>query len=78
MSSRAKPNKQVRYFKRIRKKRHPLHVVLIAFAMVTLWWGTWNILDAVFLHNQIVSGVIAIIVALLIFFLDDFRLKELE
>ncbi len=65
------------YFKRFRK-RHPAHLIALSFAMVMFWWGAWTLLDNLFLHNSTISGAISIMVALIIFYVDDFRLKEFE
>lgn len=66
-----------KHFKRF-KKRHPAHIVTLAFAMVMFWWGSWTVLDNLFLHNSTISGLISIIIALVIFYIDDFRLDELD
>ncbi len=76
---RGRTKKGPRYLKRLRRrKRHPLHVIGIAIGLVMFWWGVWSIFDYLFLHNPLVSGGIAIFLALVIFFIDDFRIEELE
>jgi hypothetical protein len=60
-----------------RKKRHLVHIAMLAVVMVLFWWGFWKVFDILF-QDSLWAGIAAIIVAIVIYLLDDFKLKELE
>jgi hypothetical protein len=56
-----------------------IRILVMSIAIVTFWWGVWGILDTLFqISNPLIGYFIGIIIALLILYLDDFHLKELE
>jgi hypothetical protein len=69
--------KRGRMNKSSRRKRHSIHIVMLALVMVLFWWGSWKVFD-IFFQDSIWSGIAAIIIAVIIYLLDDFKLKELE
>ncbi|MEI9966719.1 MAG: hypothetical protein WDN67_03745 [Candidatus Moraniibacteriota bacterium] len=69
----------MKLFSRFKKKRKASKIVVVAFAVITFWWGVWGILDHYFFPQaEIFAYVGAIILAFIILYLDDFHLKELE
>ncbi|MDQ3099401.1 MAG: hypothetical protein M3Q44_06665 [bacterium] len=61
------------------KNKRLIHIFIMSVAIVTFWWGVWGTLDWLFqFSNPIWSYLIGVSVALLILYLDDFHLKELE
>lgn len=59
--------------------RRLLRILFMSVAIVTFWWGVWGLLDHIFMISNPVAGyIIGIIAALLVLYLDDFHLKELE
>jgi len=60
------------------KHRH-VYSILTGLGIIIFWRGIWGILDAYLLPgHQLLSYLISIMIGLLILYLNDFALKELE
>ncbi len=66
-------------YRKFKRKHKLLHILLVAFAVVMFWWGAWGILDDYFLpENELARYLLAILIAFIVLYFDDFHLKELE
>ena len=65
--------------KKFKRKHKVIHRLIAFTCVVALFWGIWQILDALAIgkHASVV-GAAVIVVSLIFLFLDDFHLKELE
>ena len=61
------------------KIRPALRSIIIGASIIMFWRGLWGLMDLyIFPENEILSYVIPAIIGLLILFLNDFRLTEIE
>ncbi|MFA4814642.1 MAG: hypothetical protein WC924_05405 [Candidatus Gracilibacteria bacterium] len=67
----------------IRKKESFFHhvwtIMFTAVAVILFWKGVWGLIDEfLFPENPILGNLIAIFIGLLILYLDDKKIAELE
>ncbi len=56
-----------------------LKMLLLAFWVIMIWRGVWNILDRYFMVNDFLfSNITTILIWILILLLNNFDLKELK
>lgn len=62
-----------------RKKPSLMNVLVVAVAIVTFWRGAWGLLDLyLFPEDPLISYVVSLALGLVILWIDDFRLDELN
>ncbi len=65
--------------RKIRKTYHNAYVVIVATAVIMFWHGMFGLLDTyLFPDSPVLGYTIALGVGLLVLFVNDFRLDELE
>lgn len=69
-----KLSKKYRKFKR---KHKSFRILVVALSIVVFWRGAWSILDTYLPANDLLN-IASIAIAIVVFYLDDFHLKELE
>lgn len=60
-----------------RKKYRALHLLMVSTALVFAWWGLWGILDTYLVHLREWGYLVAIAIALIVFYLD-YNIKDYE
>ena len=62
------------------KSKHPnWYSFIVGVSLIMFWRGIWGLLDLYFLPNyEVWSYLIAGLVGLLLLYVNDFRLKEIE
>lgn len=67
-------------FKKIRKnKSSNLNIFIVCTAVIMVWRGIWNIIDLyIFPNNYLLSCIVCIVVWIIILFIDDGKIDELE
>ncbi|MFA5792588.1 MAG: hypothetical protein WC897_01815 [Candidatus Gracilibacteria bacterium] len=74
----------MKFFKRIKQfisKREPSFVRILfeAFAIVMFWYGTWGLAEKyLFPENPTLSYCTAILVGLVVLFVDDMSISEIH
>lgn len=73
----------MKFFNLFKKKeslsRHFITVVLTAAAVVFFWRGIWGLTDTyLFPENSTLSYLVSIFVGLIILYVDDKRLSEID
>ena len=66
-------------FKKIKKNHPNIYSIIIGASIIMFWRGLWGLMDLyVFPCNEMLSYVTTAVIGLLLLFLNDFRLKEIE
>jgi len=66
-------------FKKIKKHTPNVHSIIVGTSIILFWRGIWGIMDLyVFPGNKLLSYLIPGVLGLLLLFLNDFKLKEIE
>ena len=62
------------------KEKHPAaNVIVVVFAVITLWRGIWELLDEIWFPNSpIFSSLSCVVIGGLVLYLDGFSLKDLK
>lgn len=59
--------------------RHIFESLMVGTALILFWRGAWGLLDIyLFPNNQTLSSAVSIGLGLLILFIDDFELNEIN
>lgn len=62
------------------KSNHPnWYSIVVGFLIILFWRGIWGLMDIyLFPGNESTSYIVSGVVGLLLLYLNDFRLKEIE
>jgi hypothetical protein len=62
------------------KERHPIgNAIIIIFAIIMIWRGTWGILDTYFFPGSpTLSYIASIAIGILTLYLDNFSIQNLK
>lgn len=62
------------------KARHPNgNAIVIIFAIIMLWRGTWGLLDTYFFPGSpTLSYIVSMVIGVLILYLDNFSIQNLK
>ena len=67
------------FLKKIRKKRNNINILLTTLAIVMIRRWAWWLLDKyLFPNNEILSLIISVVIWIIILFIDDEMLDELD
>ncbi|MDD3263151.1 MAG: hypothetical protein PHR61_04925 [Candidatus Absconditabacteria bacterium] len=65
--------------KKLRKNRTNINILVTTMAIVMIWRGVWGLLDMfVFPNNPFFSYLISVFLGILLLFIDNEELDELE
>lgn len=66
-------------FQKFRKNHSNLNSIIIGTSIIMFWRGCWGLMDLyLFPDNEALSYIISIALGLLLLYLNDLRLKEIE
>ena len=66
-------------FQRFRKNHSNLNSIIIGASIIMFWRGCWGLMDLyLFPNNETLSYIVSIALGLLLLYLNNFRLKEIE
>lgn len=65
--------------KNLKHKHYLLYSIITGLGIIVFWRGIWGLLDLYFFpNNEVLSYSLSLVIGLLILYLNDFSLKELE
>ncbi|MBU0648170.1 hypothetical protein KJ855_03235 [Patescibacteria group bacterium] len=62
------------------KHKYPvIYSIIIGIGLIMFWRGLWGIMDLyLFPHDELYSYISSAVIGLIILYINDFRLNELE
>ncbi|MBT4209761.1 MAG: hypothetical protein HOE19_02510 [Candidatus Komeilibacteria bacterium] len=66
-------------FVKLKETHRNLYALIVGMAIILYWRGIWGLADVyMFPENQAISFAVSAIVGILLLFINDFKLDEIE